>query len=1096
MSECTKCGFSNPEHARFCSGCGVAVALIGCPDCAAQNEPGARFCNACGHSLAEKLSRPALRSSHAERRILTVLFCDLVDSTRLVDELDPEVCRAIIREFQTTCTEIIEEHGGRVSTYLGDGIVALFSRLESNAERAINASLMIHKRIAQAQGSFSLCQREIQVRCGISTGLAVVGDDLLGDTGIHQDTAVGLPMNMAARIQGLAQAGGIAVGGETYQMTRTQFEFEDLGQHALKGIKDSQRVWRVIARKDISSQLIERAAQVTPMVDRTGIVRTLLDGWNSSLNEGGSVAILSGEPGVGKSRILQQLATKLGDKDRYYALDYQCAAYHSNTALYPIISHLKTTAGFERGEPAAQRLGKLEQLIGLWSDRFEQDMSAFVELLSLPAEHKWPAQQLDPDKRKEQILSAFLRYVSAMATERPVLITFEDAHWMDPTTLELLSRLVRDIEQQSIFLLITSRPGFAPDFINLEHVQMYEVESLPKKYAKQLVDQIQGGKSLPRKILKKILQRTEGNPLFIEEISKSMLEMLPVGDVINDELSDTIVLPATVQESLLARLDRLPEASRAIAHLAAVIGRIFSYDLLERVADYQSKNLYKELMPLLNAQLVFQSVELPDAEYSFKHALVRDVAYETLLKSDLSAIHFRIASVLEEHYPDILLNSPELIARHFTEGNDAEKAVEYWLKAGKKASRQFALIEARAHLTAGLKCLDQCEDTDQSKHRRLALLIVQGPVLMALEGSGSEITRQNYAQAVALCDELPVSAMQFKALWGQWNVSMDYNRDQGLAWADKLQGLAETLDSPDLRLQAHHCQWTTRFHYANHRDAQAHLDKGIALYDDKRHRHHAAEYGGHDPKVCGLSFLAFVRWFLGDIDAADEAAQQSLAHAQKLDHAGSRLHVIELSLLLSQYQRKPAMIRDLTEQLQEICDTIGLPEYEGKLNCCRGIVMANADDLSEGIELIKQGLDQLNAVGTTEDVPLYTEYLAQALGQAQKTDEALKYVDELLDSLEAQKLRYWQAELFRRKGLLLQDKGEMEQAKQYLLQSLQTANQQSALALALRAGLSLYQFNLQTDLFPEARETLEGIYGAFAEGQSSTELDEARAILR
>ncbi len=1095
VAECIKCGFSNPDHARFCAGCGVAAAILECPNCSEKNDPGARFCNACGQALSGKAPEPVLRAAHAERRILTVLFCDLVDSTCLVDELDPELCRAIIRDFQATCRYIIEQHGGRVSTYLGDGIVALFSRLESNAERAVNVALLIHSEIDRARGSFSQAKRKIQVRCGISTGLAVVGDDMLGDTGIRQDTAVGLPMNMAARLQGLTQPGGIAVGEETYQMTRSQFEFKDLGRHTLKGIKESQQVWGVIARKDINSQLIERAAQVTPMVDRKGIVRALLDNWHDSQNEIGSVAIISGEAGVGKSRIVQQLTAKIPDQDVYHALEFQCGAYHSNTALYPVISRFKAAAGFEHGEPEEQRLDKLERFVRRWSDQFEQDMPAFVELLSLPAEQKWPIQQLDPDKRKEWIFSVLLRNVFSMASHQPVLITFEDAHWIDPTSLELLSRLVQETGNRRILLLITSRPGFSPDFSALEYVQTHEVESLPKKYAQQLVDQIQGGRSLPRSILEKILQRTEGNPLFIEEISKSMLEMLPADDAMKDGISDAIVLPATVQESLLARLDRLPEASRAVAHLAAVIGRVFSYDLLERVADYQSKNLYKELIPLLNAQLVFQSVASPDAEYSFKHALVRDVAYETLLKSDLAAIHLRIANVLEQDYPDMAANSPELLARHFTEGNNTEKALEYWLKAGEKASRQFALIEARSHLEAGLHCLEQGDDSDETKNKRLALLIAQGPVLMALEGSGSKVTRQNYAQAVALCEELPASAMQFKALWGQWNVSMDYNRDQGLAWADKLQGLAETLDSPDLRLQAHHCQWATRFHYGNHHDAREHLDKGIALYDEHQHQHHAAEYGGHDPKVCGLIFLAFVRWFLGDIDAADKAAHEGLAHAEKLDHAGSRLHVIELSLLLAQYQRKPSRICDLTEQLQQICETIGLPEYEGKLNCCKGIVMAASDQLLEGIASIKQGLDQLKAVGTTEDVPLYTEYLAQALGQANKVDEALGYIDELLDSLEAQKLRYWQAELFRRKGLLLQDLGDLQQAKHFLLMALQTAREQHSLTLALRASLSLYHYDRHSGQFPEAPETLEEVYSAFAQGQTSAELEEARAIL-
>lgn len=1096
MAECVKCGFSNPDLARFCSDCGLEASEVECFSCHTQNSPGSRFCNACGQPLAGKPPEKPLRSAHAERRILTVLFCDLVDSTRLVDELDPEASRAIIRDFQIICKEIIEQYDGKVSTFLGDGIVALFGRHESNAERAINAALAINKKIDTARGSFSLSKRKIMVRCGISTGLAVVGDDILGATGVHQETAIGLPMNMAARIQGLAMPGGIAVGGESYRMTKELFEFENLGQHTLKGIKETQRVFRVIDRKDASSWLVDRAAQVSPMVDRTEMLKTLKICWNRSITTDGEVVVFTGEPGVGKTRIAQQLATTVAGHTEYYGLEYQGSAYHTNTMLYPVINSIKTAAGFERGDSLEEQLAKLERYVRSSSDHVEQDMPAFVELLSLPAGDKWPGPQLDPDEKKEWIFSVLTRNVFSLSKNHPVLITFEDAHWLDPTTLELLSRFVRKLEGYAILLLITSRPGFKADFLGLPNVTMLEVDRLPQEYAQQLVDQIRGEKQLPSYMLQQILERTEGNPLFIEEISKSVLEILPVEGELDDTSSNTFVLPATVQESLLARLDRLPEESRQIAHLAAVIGRTFSHDLLERVVGYLDKNLYKDLMPLLKAQLVFQSKESPDAEYSFKHALVRDVAYETLLKSDLVEIHLRIAVVIEEHFTDMLINSPELLARHFSEGGDFDKAVEYWLKAGEKASQQFALIEARSHLTAGLNCLEKCLKSDQTKSTQLALLIALGPVLMALEGSGSEITRENYSQAVALCDQLPVSAMQFKAFWGQWNVSMDYNRDAGLAWADKLQQLAEALDSSDFKLQAHHCQWTTRFHYADHRDAQIYLDQGLALYDTNRHRHHAAEYGGHDPKVCGLCFLSFVRWFQGDINEAEVAVRQGHEHAEKLNHAGSRLHAIELSLLLSQYQRKPALISDLTEKLKQICESIGLPEYEGKLNCCRGIVMANSGELTLGIDLIKQGLDQLKAVGTTEDVPLYTEYLAQALGTAHRTDEALQYIDELLDLLDAQKLRYWQAELFRRKGLLLWDKGEANQAKNFLIKALQVAKQQGALTLALRAALSLYNFNLNTGLYPESRETLKALYGCFATSQSASELDEARAILQ
>jgi len=1094
--ECLKCGFANPEQARFCAGCGLAFATIECQHCKTENSPGSRFCNSCGQSLADKPPKKILRSAHSERRILTVLFSDLVDSTRLVDNLDPELSREIIRDFQRICEGVIEQNGGRVSTYLGDGIVALFSRHESNAERAINTALHINREIEQTRGSFSRSNQKIQVRSGIATGLAVVGDAMPGDSRMHQETAIGLPLNMAARIQGLAEPGGVAIGSATHQMTSELFEFENIGHHLLKGIKDSQQVWRVIAEKSISARFVAHAARKTPMVDRTEILQKLHACWDKSINTDGEVVVFTGEPGVGKSRITQQLTDTISSERQYYDLEYQCSPNHTNTALYPVISHLKATAGIERGESTAVQIDKLQLLIRESSDDFERDMPAFLELLSLNAEDKWPCPDLDPDEKKEWIFSVLITNMFSLSKINPLLITFEDVHWIDPTTLELLSRIVDSLEGYAILFLITSRPGFAPEFLKLPYVTALEVERLPQEYAQQLVDQVKGDNNLPAEILDEIVRRTEGNPLFIEEFSKDLLESMSPEEL-NNQLDghEKLILPATVQESLLARIDRLPEASRDVALLAAVIGRDFSYDLLESVADYQGKNLYQDLAPLLNAQLVLQRKAPPNAEYSFKHALVRDVAYETLLKSDLIDIHKRIAQAIVSDFPEITSNSPELVARHFSEGNDYPNAVQYWLQAGVKASRQFALLEARTHLETGLKCLEKCQEDEQKKTIRLEFLITLGPVLMALEGSGSAITRKNYSEAVKLCDELPASAAQFKALWGQWNVSMDYNRDQGLVWADKLQKLAETLDSPDLKLQAHHCQWTTRFHYANHLDAQNHLNEGLALYDVKRHRHHAGVYGGHDPKVCGLCFLSWVHWFLGELNEAEEIAQNSLAYAERLDHAGSKLHVIELSLLLSQYQNNSETTQKLTDKLSHICETIGLPEYEGKLNCCKGIVMTNRGDLDEGIELIKKGLKQLIEVGTTEDVPVYTEYLAKALGLAKRPDEALKYLDDLLDSLEAQKLRYWQAELLRRKGILLSDKGAEEQALVFLQKSMQTANEQSALALALRSGLSLYRYNLKTGLFPQSMDELKDAYERFSEGQSSPELDEARLIL-
>ena len=455
--DCLKCGFTNPDQARFCAGCGHAFSAIKCQQCNTENSPGSRFCNACGQSLtADAPVEPTLRSAHSERRILTVLFCDLVESTRLVDTLDPELSRAIIRDFQRICKEVIDKHGGRVSTYLGDGIVALYSRHESNAERAINTALDINREIEQARGSFSQANQKIEVRCGIATGLAVVGDNMPDNAQAHQETAIGLPLNLAARIQGLAEPGGVAVGSMTYQMTSALFEFQDIGCHALKGIKDSQQVWSVIAEKSINARYVAHAASISPMVDRTDILQKLEACWDKSIHSDGEVVVFTGEPGVGKSRISKQLSKRISDDaSEHFNLEYQCSSNHLNTAFHPVISHIKATAGIVRDESPSAQIDKIEVLVRESSENFERDMPAYIELLSLPASEKWPCPELDPDEKKEWIFSTLIANLLSLSRKNPLLIIFRDVHWIDPTTLELLARLVSALEGHAILFLIT-----------------------------------------------------------------------------------------------------------------------------------------------------------------------------------------------------------------------------------------------------------------------------------------------------------------------------------------------------------------------------------------------------------------------------------------------------------------------------------------------------------------------------------------------------------------------------------------------------------------------------------------------------------------
>jgi len=1098
--DCLKCGFANPEGARFCAGCGMAVAKINCPHCSTDNSPGSRFCNSCGQSLADDAPEEIQRTSNAERRILTVLFCDLVDSTVLVDNLDPELSRAIIKDFQRISKQVIESLDGRVSTYLGDGIVALFSGHESNAESAINTALQINREIDKTEGSFSKSGQRISVRCGIATGLAVVGDDMLGNTQIRQETAVGLPLNLAARIQSLAEPGGVAIGEATHKITRGLFDFEDIGQYELKGIKEPQQVWRVLAEKSISSRFVAHAAEMTPMVDRTQTLKALTACWRNSRKNIAETVVLTGEAGVGKSRITQELLQSIDENGHCYNLQYQCSPYHANTALYPIISRLKGAAGFENNDSSAQKLNKLETLIRRSSSNLQRDMPAFIDLLSLPEDSRWPAPNLDPDEKKEWIWSCLIDNMIQLSIENQLLITVEDVHWIDHSTNELIHWMVSAIQGHAVMLLITSRPGYEPEFINQPNVTMLDVERLPNKYSQELLDQIRGKNNLPDDVLDEIVQRTEGIPLFIEELSKGLIEGLSVRSKDRGKDEDAVIsLPATLQDSLLARLDRLPEESRSIAHLAAVIGREFAFDLLEKVAGYQDKNLYQTLTPLFQAQLILQHRAPPNAVYSFKHALVRDVAYETLLKRDLIDIHLGIARVIESDYTDICEQSPELIAHHFTEGCDYEKAVKYWLIAGKQACRDSATVEARSDLEKALALLGNIENSERASRYELEILLALGPVIMSVHGTGANETHAIYLRAFEISNEDDDAELRFVALWNRWRISVDDGFRKVVPWADELLYLAKKTNSVGQLLQAHHCQWGTLYNLGDQRSCCEHIEAGMQFYDESAHRNHASLYGGHDPKVCGYSQSALSLWLMGDYRKANARIQKGQSWADHIDHLGTHLHQIDISLMFYRFCNRPLKVLDQIDKLVQLINLDAYPDYSSKVKIYSGWAQGYLGESTQAQALIEEGLREHAATGTWEDKPVYLEMLAQIKSRSEDYAGALLDIESALSSANLSGVEYWTAELYRRKGQWLRacgDAGVSGPAVDCYRAAMDTASGQHASTLELRATINLVEVYLENSDCEQPVSLLTSMLGKFDEGVVSEEIQYAQSLLR
>ena len=1097
--DCLKCGFSNPDNARFCSGCGASVASLACPHCQFENATGARFCNSCGNSLAAptKLEEPLqakTRQTRAERRLLTVLFCDLVDSTSIVQDLDPEDTRAIIRDFQSHSRAIIEQFGGRITEYLGDGIVAQFTRHETNAERAINAALELIRKLKDSDITFGVELKNIQVRCGIATGLAVVGD-MLGDAHIRSESAIGLPLNLAARIQGLANPDEIVIAGDTHRLSRGLFEFEDMGLHSLKGIKDKQQVWRVLKEKHVSSRFIAHTADITPMVDRHEAMDVLLSTWENSKQGQAATVVFSGEAGIGKSRILQELGKKLADDDFYY-LDYQCAPYHVNTALYPLISRFEDAAEFEHGDSNVERLSKLEALVRRSSDDIENEMPAFSSLLGLQTDDRWMIPNLDPEERKQWIFKTLINNMFSLAKARPLLIKIEDVHWIDPTTLELMSRMVKALPGYPILLLITTRPGFSAGFMEESHVSLLEIDRLPQHYTAQLVDGVKGSDALPKEVLAEVIKRTEGIPLFIEELSKSLLEgMSSNGIAVNSSLLAKRDIPTTLHDSLLSRLDRLPSESRTIAQLAAVIGREFSFDLLEQVANYQDKNLYKELTPLLESQLVFQDKAPPSAEFCFKHALVRDVAYENLLQSERVDIHKRIALAIEGDYPEIINKTPELAARHFTEGKEFEKAVQYWLEAGKRASQNFANIEARSHLEVGLSLLDKIKKEELRDEYELELLIYNGPVLKILQGAAAEITRSTYDRIIELCDKLPESELHFSGLWGKWHNSASFNEEFGIKWIDRLEILANKLESNEFKLQAAHAKWTTLFHLGRFSEAFEVMKYGGKFYDETKDFKLASKYGSHDAKVCQHGFGALSLWLMGFNHQAIEQAKACKVWADKLNHTGSSLQSIEANLLLHQFRKDSKSLLYWADQLQVFCSKLGLPEYEGMVKLHKGWAIAYEGKIDEGLALMHEGYGIFIEVSNEEDRGLYADMFAEILLMSNQPGKAIEFIDSALKVTEDHGFVYWLAEIHRRKGLLLLDTGDLEGAQSCFKKAIDVAKIQSSKMLELRAASSLAEIYIQQNKRPEAISLLQPIYSEFSEGFETADLQKAKNLL-
>jgi class 3 adenylate cyclase/tetratricopeptide (TPR) repeat protein len=1037
-------------------------------------------------------------SHGGERRQLTVMFCDLVGSTALSEKLDPEELRSLLHAYRTLCGDVIARYDGFVARYVGDGILTYFgwpTAHEEDAERAVRAALEIVHTVKRASST-----EVLSVRIGIATGPVVVGE--AAGVGDQSKLAVGSTPNLAARLQGLATAGQIVIAASTRRLVGNAFELTDLGEHDLKGIAEPVHAWRVEHALVTGSRFDANrgGTALTPLVGREEELDLLLRRWSQTKDGEGQVVLLSGEPGIGKSRILSALRERL-EAQGARALRFQCSPYYLNSAYWPIIDNLERALKFGRDETADAKLDKLEALVATHYGRPLADVRFVAVILSIPWEARYGTLAMTPQRQKDETLRTLVDIIEAAAREQPSVMLFEDAQWADPTTLEVLDLLIDRVKTVPLLIVLTHRPEFQSRWSEQGHVGALNLSKLTRAQSAAIVAALAGGKALPAALLEQILTRTDGVPLFVEELTRSILEsgdLKAAGDHYDyGGSARAVTIPTTLRDSLMARLDRFMPV-KEIAQIGAAIGRTFDYELIAAVAPIPQAQLDDALLQLSESGLAFRRGTPPDAIYTFKHALVQDAAYDSLLKSRRQELHAKIARVIEQRFPHIKTTEPEVLAHHLTEAGLSEGAIPQWQAAGDLAVKRMAAPEAISHLNRGLELVSTLPQSSQRDASELGLRFLLGIAWWALKGWPAQEVWTSLHPALALAKSLERHDALTPIYWAlSANVLTQGRVAESLGWVEEMLGVAEATGDADLLVAGHMSACVSYNWLGEFTKAAQHADKILDLYDDEKH-FHLADILDHDPKTMAGIFASISAWMLGYPDRAMHLSNEKDAHARRRGHA------FDLGFALMQgpheFDRR-FTFADLRERAEE-CERLGrensLPVLWTLLAPIgHGEALIREGKVAEGIARLKPGIAFWEASGGKCGVPTNNAFLAEAMALTGDLDNALHLIDEQIAQIERpgweERLHY--AEILRLKGWMLSLKGEHEGAERNFLGSLEWARRQQAKMWELRTSTSLARLWQSQGRRKDAYELLAPVYGWFTEGFDTRDLLEAKSLL-
>ena len=1038
----------------------------------------------------------------AERRQLTVLACQIHGLAAISARLDPEDEGELMSSVHRTCADVAARFRGVVPRILGDSILIYFGYTkaqEHDPERAVRAGLELIGAIRNLNLPSAL-----HPHIGIATGLMIVG----ACPGPPDEfAATGQALNLALRLQSAAPSDSVLITSRTRELVGDFFNYLEVAPLVLADDLAPLRVWCVTGENTNAGRFEAlRRTGMLELVGRGQEMDLLRQCWSKALNGAGQVVMVTGEPGIGKSRLIAEFEVER-NVELYDNLKYFGSPHQTDASFYAVIGELQRAAGFRRADTSSERLTKLVALLDGAGHAASEGVVLIADLLSLPMEDRHAVHQLTPQKRKERTLAALLARIEGLAARQPMLVLVEDAHWFDPTSVEFLSLLVELIPKRPVMVLITARPEFVPPWPVYAHMTCVTLGRLSREDAGLLVERVIGRKPLPQEVMSQILSQTDGVPLFVEELTKTLLEsgILREGpekyEMIGPYPSQAI--PKTLHGSLIARLDRL-EVAREIAQIGAVIGREFSHELLSAVCTSSESQVKAALQELVSSELVFRRGTASDAVYSFKHALVQDTAYGTLLREPRRALHARIAEVLESQFAEIAESRPEVLARHCTEAGLIEKAADLWGKAGLQSLTRSALMGATAQLNRALTQIAALPSTAALRRRQIEFQVALANALMHTKGYASPDTKDSFVQArlfieraEALGEPPEDPLLLFAVIYGFWVGNyVEFNGGTLRDLAAQFMVLAENQGATVPLMIGHRLMATSLMCTGEIAKSRAHYNSAIALYDPTEHRPLATRFG-QDVGVVVLSYRSWTLWLLGYPRAALADSDRALKDAREIGQAATLMYALAHATRTYFWTGNYAAANALIEEVIGLADEKGASAWRAFGMMHQGSLLALTGETSNATEMMSSGISAWRSTGSTLWMPCYLSNLARAYAQLDQFDNAWHRIGEALTAAEATKARWCEAEVHRTAGeiALMSPDRDVVKAESCFERALATAREQQAKSWELRAAMSMARLWRDQSKGHKARNLLAPIYGWFTEGFDTLDLKEAKGLL-